>query len=651
MSAVRLPAAGAERRVRRTCPGRRSRPRRRPGRCSSTSAGGSTGCCRATTSASCRARAASRPRPAPTRRATTSAGSTGPSPPAPRRVHVRDAVAERELETTLLVDLTGVDELRHRALREARGRRRRRGGLRPPRQRPRRPARRRAARRPGAPGAGPRRPRRRARPAAPAAARAPRVEGAGPSLAEGLAARRVPAAPPRPAGRRVSDLLEPGPPAAEPGWARPAAPARHAARGRRRRGGRPARARAARRRHAAPRRPRDRAADRGRTPARPCASATPPPPPPAAPGTPPPSAAPAPATSSSAPTATGCPTSPASSPPAAGSGPPGGPADGRASRPSPRPRGCCCCCSSRRCSAPYVWPQRRRPGYAVRFSELDLLAQRRPPRLRVAPARAGRACCCCRWSALTVGFARPRGRPQVPRERATVVVALDVSLSMQADGRRRPTGSRRPRPPRGTFVGGLPAALQRRARRLQRQRVRRRAARRSTTPRRAGRRRAAARPRHRHRRGRRRLARGARDRARRRPACPPPPARVVLLSDGANTQGRPVARRRRRSPSAPACRSRPSPTARRDGVVEVEGQRIRRARRRPRARRPRRRAPAGRPTRRRAATSSAEVYDDIGSSVGTTTEQQEVTDVLTGLGLLLGLGAAATALLWSPRLP
>ncbi len=45
------------------------------------------------------------------------------------------------------------------------------------------------------------------------------------------------------------------------------------------------------------------------------------------------------------------------------------------------------------------------------------------------------------------------------------------------------------------------------------------------------------------------------------------------------------------------------------------------------------------------------VYDDIGSQVGTTTERREVTDIATGLGLLLVVGAAAASLVWSARLP
>lgn len=75
--------------------------------------------------------------------------------------------------------------------------------------------------------------------------------------------------------------------------------------------------------------------------------------------------------------------------------------------------------------------QLRRTKYAARFSNVELLAS-------VAPRRPG-------WrrhltfglllaglAVLTVGVAQPTATVKVPRDRATVMVAIDVSLSMQA---------------------------------------------------------------------------------------------------------------------------------------------------------------------------------------------------------------------------
>jgi Ca-activated chloride channel homolog len=79
----------------------------------------------------------------------------------------------------------------------------------------------------------------------------------------------------------------------------------------------------------------------------------------------------------------------------------------------------------------YVVLQQRRRHYAVRFTNLDLLASvapRRPGwRRHVAAALAGLG-----LVALVVGLARPTREVLVPRDSATVVLVVDVSASMTA---------------------------------------------------------------------------------------------------------------------------------------------------------------------------------------------------------------------------
>jgi Ca-activated chloride channel family protein len=82
-------------------------------------------------------------------------------------------------------------------------------------------------------------------------------------------------------------------------------------------------------------------------------------------------------------------------------------------------------------AAAYVIVQFRTKSYAVRFSNLDLLD-------KVAPKRPG-------WrrhivaggyllalAALVVAVAQPQAQERVPKERATIILAIDTSLSMQA---------------------------------------------------------------------------------------------------------------------------------------------------------------------------------------------------------------------------
>ncbi len=290
---------------------------------------------------------------------------------------------------------------------------------------------------------------------------------------------------------------------------------------------------------------------------------------------------------------------------------------------------------------------RRRSRYAVRFTDLDLLASvapRRPGWRRHVPA----GLLALALVALTVGFARPQGQVEVPRERATVLVALDTSLSMQALDVEpdRDTAARRAAtrfvedlperfnvglvsfsgiaslvvPPTqehsavssalqdldlgsGTAIGEAVLASV----------------------------------------GALSLVPGAED------GSGPPPARIVLLSDGTNTVGRPV------DAAVQAARDAGVPVSTiafgtQEGVVEVDGTEIAvpvdRAALRALAE-----ATGGTAYEAESGDALEAVYADIGSQVGTTTEQREVTARWTGLGLALAALAAALGLLWGTRIP
>jgi Ca-activated chloride channel family protein len=81
--------------------------------------------------------------------------------------------------------------------------------------------------------------------------------------------------------------------------------------------------------------------------------------------------------------------------------------------------------------AAYVWAQRRRARYAVRFTNLAVLetvSGGRNWRRHVAPALLLLA-----LASLCVAVARPRVSTLVPQERATVILVVDASGSMQAN--------------------------------------------------------------------------------------------------------------------------------------------------------------------------------------------------------------------------
>ncbi|HLV59733.1 MAG TPA: VWA domain-containing protein [Natronosporangium sp.] len=106
--------------------------------------------------------------------------------------------------------------------------------------------------------------------------------------------------------------------------------------------------------------------------------------------------------------------------------------------------------------AGYLWRQRRRRVHAVRFSNTDLLRRIAPAGLgwrRHLPAAALAAC----LLALVTAMARPTMERPEPVERATIMLAIDVSLSMEADDV-TPTRLRAAQQAAIDFVNDLPPA-------------------------------------------------------------------------------------------------------------------------------------------------------------------------------------------------
>ena len=106
----------------------------------------------------------------------------------------------------------------------------------------------------------------------------------------------------------------------------------------------------------------------------------------------------------------------------------------------------------------YLFVQRRRPRYVARFTNVDLLANivaRRPRwRRHVPPVLTLLA-----LSALVVGLARPEMAVAVPREEATVILAMDSSGSMTATDV-APDRMAVARTVAGSFVEDLPEDFQ-----------------------------------------------------------------------------------------------------------------------------------------------------------------------------------------------
>ncbi|HEY7486737.1 MAG TPA: VWA domain-containing protein [Streptosporangiaceae bacterium] len=294
----------------------------------------------------------------------------------------------------------------------------------------------------------------------------------------------------------------------------------------------------------------------------------------------------------------------------------------------------------------YVAVQLRRSRFAVRFTTLHLLE-------RVAPTRPGwrrhvpAAAFLLMMGLFVTGFARPTAEVQVPREQATVMVAVDVSNSMEATDVEpdRLTAAKRAAE---LFVDRLPArfnvgivSFSGSAAVVVPPTTDRRSIRSGIENLQVGPRTAI---------GEAIFVSlqsiasfGAQfgDSA--------PPARVVLLSDGTNTAGRtPEAGAAQAAQAGVPVSTIAYGTA--EGViyqgsrvipVPVDGPALERIAQ----------TTSGRFYEAATGDELRQVYEDIGSSVGYRVEQREIWAWFIGAGLVLACAAAVGSLLWFSRLP
>jgi Ca-activated chloride channel homolog len=297
-------------------------------------------------------------------------------------------------------------------------------------------------------------------------------------------------------------------------------------------------------------------------------------------------------------------------------------------------------------AAAYIWRQLRRRSYAIRFTNVELLSTLAPKGLGWR-RHAAAAAFLLSLTALATAMARPAIDTEQPLERATVMLAIDVSLSMQADDV-APNRIQAAQEAAKQFVDELPESFN----------VGLVAFAKSANV----------------------LVSPTKDR----PAVVQaidgltlaeatatgeavftcleairsvptdgaqgaPPARIVLLSDGYRTSGRSV----EEAGAAAAAANVPVSTiafGTDAGQVEINGQ-VQRV-----------------PVDRFALAELAEttngffyeaasvaelkqVYEDMGSSIGFRVEPREVTQWYAGVALLFALCAGAMSLLWTSRLP
>ncbi|GAA4226721.1 VWA domain-containing protein [Actinomadura meridiana] len=294
----------------------------------------------------------------------------------------------------------------------------------------------------------------------------------------------------------------------------------------------------------------------------------------------------------------------------------------------------------------YVILQMRRGHYAVRFTNLALLSQ-------VAPKRPG-------WrrhvaatlflimiTLMMVGFARPADSVKVPRDRATIMVAIDVSLSMMARDV-PPSRLDAAKSAAKKFIDELPArfnvgvvAFAGSANLIAAPSADRDAATTSIDQLVLAKRTAIGEAVFTSLQAVRSFDAQA--------SQNPPPAHIVLLSDGDNTTGRTVqeaidASRAAHVPVSTIAFGTPY------GTVDIEGETTS--------------VSVNKETLRALADSTEgkayeaadseqlrDVYANIGTSLGFRTEHRDVAARYTGIALLFGLAAAGASLAWFSRLP
>ncbi|MEV6300782.1 VWA domain-containing protein [Actinoplanes sp. NPDC051861] len=294
----------------------------------------------------------------------------------------------------------------------------------------------------------------------------------------------------------------------------------------------------------------------------------------------------------------------------------------------------------------YVWRQFRKRQYAMRFTNVDLLRTLAPKGLGWR-RHVSAAAFLLMLGALAAATARPSVDTEQPLERATVMLAIDVSLSMQADDV-APSRIEAAQEAAKAFVSELPPTYNlglvsfAKAANVLVSPTKDRSAVISAID---GLTLAEA------------TATGeavltSLDAIRSVPsdgADGAPPARIVLLSDGYRTSGRSI----EDAAAAASAANVPVSTiafGTDTGVVDIRGsvQRV--------------------PVDRRSLQDLADqtkgffyeaasvselkkVYEDMGSSIGHRTEPREVTQWYAAAGLLLGLLGATMSLLWTSRLP